>query len=50
MKMNYSYNRLELEELSGFAKDTLIRILNSLVEKGIVEKSGKARATIYKKI
>lgn len=50
MKMNYSYNRLELEKLSGFAKDTLIRILNSLVEKGVIEKSGKARATIYKKI
>ncbi len=47
MKQNYSYNRLELEELSGFAKDTLIRILNSLVEKGIIEKNGKARATLY---
>lgn len=49
MKQNYSYSRLELEEISGFAKDTLIRILNSLVEKGIVEKSGKARATLYLK-
>lgn len=49
MKENYSYSRLELEEISGFAKDTLIRILNTLVEKGIVEKSGKARATIYVK-
>ena len=49
MKINYSYSRLELEELSGFAKDTLIRILNSLVEKGIIEKTGKARATLYMK-
>ena len=49
MKQNYSYSRLELEEISGFAKDTLIRILNSLVEKGIVEKSGKARGTMYVK-
>lgn len=49
MKQNYSYSRLEIEEISGFAKDTLIRILNTLVEKGIVEKSGKARATIYVK-
>ena len=49
MKQNYSHSRLELEEISGFAKDTLIRILNSLVEKGIVEKSGKARATMYVK-
>ena len=49
MKQNHSYSRLELEEISGFAKDTLIRILNSLVEKGIVEKSGKARGTMYVK-
>ena len=49
MKQNYSYSRLELEEISGFAKDTLIRVLNSLVEKGVVEKSGKARATMYLK-
>ena len=45
MKQNYSYNRLELEQLSGFAKDKLIRILNSSVEKGVIEKNGKARAT-----
>ena len=49
MKQNYSYSRLELEEISGFAKDTLIRVLNSLVKKGVVEKSGKARATMYLK-
>ena len=45
MKQNYSYNRLELEQLSGFAKDPLIRILYSSVEKGVIEKNGKARAT-----
>ena len=49
MKINYSYSRTELEKMSGFAKDTLIRILNSLVEKGIIEKRGQARATIYMK-
>lgn len=47
MKPNYSYSRLEIETISGFAKDTLIRILNSLIEKGLVEKSGKAKATFY---
>lgn len=47
MKPNYSYRRLEIETISGFAKDTLIRILNSLIEKGLVEKSGKAKATFY---
>lgn len=47
MKQNYSYNRNELEKISGFAKDTLIRILNALIEKGIVEKKGSAKATTY---
>ena len=47
MKQNYSYSRLEIERISGFAKDTLIRILNSLVEKGLIEKGGKAKATLY---
>lgn len=47
MKQNYSYSRLEIEKISGFAKDTLIRILNSLVEKGLIEKDGKAKATLY---
>lgn len=47
MKQNYSYSRLEIEQASGFAKDTLIRLLNSLIEKGIIEKGGKAKATFY---
>ena len=29
MKQKYSYNRNELEKISGFTKDTLIRILNA---------------------
>lgn len=34
MKQNYSYNRLGLEQLISFTKDTaLIRIFNSSVEK-----------------
>ncbi len=47
MNQNYSYSRLEIEQISGFAKDTLIRILNSLVEKGLLEKGGKAKTTFY---
>ncbi|MCR5787012.1 MAG: putative DNA binding domain-containing protein [Acholeplasmatales bacterium] len=47
MKKNYLYNRLEIEHLSGYPKDTLIRLLNSLIEKGLIEKSGKAKATFY---
>lgn len=33
--------------VSGFAKNTLIRLLNSFIEKGIIEKGGKAKATFY---
>lgn len=47
MKENYKYTRQELEKISGFAKDTLIRTLNSLIEKGLVKKEGKGRATYY---
>lgn len=50
MNYNYNYTRAELEKSSGFGKDTLIRILNSLIEKGIIEKTGKAKATFYKKV
>lgn len=46
MKQKYSYSRNELEKISGFTKDTLIRILNALIEK-IVEKNGNAKATAY---
>ena len=48
MKQNYSYSRADLEKLSGFPRDTLIRILNGLIEKGVVGKNGSGRATIYK--
>ena len=47
MKSNCLYSRVEIEEASGIVKDTLIRVLNSLVEKGIVDKKGKARSTLY---
>ena len=48
MKQNYSYSRADLEKLSGFPRDTLIRILNGLIEKGVLEKNGSGRATTYK--
>lgn len=49
MKDNYLYSRTDIEKLSGFTKDKLIRLLASLQEKGLIEKSGKGRATYYKK-
>lgn len=47
MKQNYSYSRSEIEKISGFSKDTLVRTLNSLIDKGMIEKKGKAKATFY---
>lgn len=49
IKDNYLYSRTDIEKLSGFTKDKLIRLLASLQEKGLIEKSGKGRATYYKK-
>lgn len=49
MKTNRSYNRLEMESACGLAKDTLIRTLNALIEKGLVVKGGKAKTTFYVK-
>jgi ATP-dependent DNA helicase RecG len=50
LKQNYSYQRNEIESLSGMEKSTVIRILNSLIEKGLVEKEGSAKATVYRKV
>ena len=47
MKANYSYSRSDLEELTGITKDSIIRSLNLLVEKGLITKVGKARSTYY---
>ncbi|MDO5330598.1 MAG: ATP-binding protein [Bacillota bacterium] len=49
LKENRLYSRAEIEKISGTAKDTLIRILNSLIEKGFIEKAGQARGTSYRK-
>lgn len=49
MKLDYSYSRNELENGTGFSKDKIIRILNSLLEKGIVKKEGKGKGTFYSK-
>lgn len=49
MKNNHSYSSPELRLLSGLGKDSLIRTLNSLLEKDLIVKEGKARATTYSK-
>ena len=47
MSQNFSYSRIELEKITFFSKDILIRTLNSLVSKGLIEKRGKAKSTFY---
>ncbi len=39
--------RGEVERMTGFSKDKTIRLLNSLVSKGAIEKTGSARGTRY---
>lgn len=49
LKEERLYSRQEIENMSGYSKDKLVRILNSLLEKGVIEKVGQARATYYKR-
>lgn len=47
---NYKYTTAELSNLTSIKKDTLIRTLNSLIEKNVIKKDGRERATRYLKI
>ena len=49
LKQNYSYSRGEIEEIAGAEKSTILRTLNSLIEKGFDEKEGIGRLTCYRK-
>ncbi len=50
MNDNYDYSRLELEELTGLSKDSVIWALAALDKKGLTIKSGKASQTRYRKV
>lgn len=50
MKENVLYTRSDLEKASGVSKYSLIRTLNSLINKGIIAKEGKSSATAYRRI
>lgn len=45
---NELLSRIELEELTGFNKDKVIRHLNELRDNGVVEVVGNGRGTKYK--
>ena len=49
MDKNVMYSRGELEVKTNLGKDTLIRNLNSLIDKNLISKDGKAKATYYYK-
>lgn len=42
--------RIEIEEETELNKDKLIRVLNQLIDKNVIEKSGKGRGTKYNRI
>ena len=49
MNSNYQYTRPELEELTDINKDTMLRVIKSLLDKEVIEKIGKAKSTRYMK-
>lgn len=49
LENNVAYTRSEIEEVSHLGKATLIRLLNSLVRKGVLIKEGRSSATTYRK-
>lgn len=42
------YTRADLENSTSLKKNSLIRVLNSLLEKGLIEKTGNGRNTLYR--
>lgn len=46
---SYKYSSSELVEKSGFSKNKVVRIMTSLIEKGLAIKEGEGRATLYTK-
>ena len=50
MNSKREYSRVELESLTGFKNDTIIRTLNSLISKHIILKIGSITNIVYCKI
>ncbi len=47
MSANIKYTRAELEALTGYNKDKIIRVLNKLIEQGAIKKEGNGKGTLY---
>ena len=50
MNSKREYSRVELESLTGFKNDTIIRTLNSLISNHIILKIGSITNIVYCKI
>ena len=44
---NYLYSREKLEDITGFNKPKLIRVLNALIAKKYIRKIGQGKSTLY---
>ena len=44
---NFMYSREKLEDITGFNKPKLIRVLNALIEKKYIRKIGQGKSTLY---
>lgn len=42
-----TYTRSDIERITGYSKDKVIRILNSLILKGYLSKSGNNKSIVY---
>lgn len=49
MKNNYQYKRQELEKMTNLSKDTIIRVLNNLLDYKLITKIGQAKNVTYLK-
>lgn len=47
LNVSHKYSSSELVKKSGFSKNKVVRIMASLIEKGLVIKEGDARSTLY---
>ena len=47
LKKHEELSRKEIEDLSGYNKSKVIKSINGLIEKSIVEKVGKGRSAKY---
>ena len=47
MSANIKYTRAELEALTGYNKDKIIRVLNKLIKQGAIKKEGNGKGTLY---